>query len=72
MGQTLSRRDDIISTLYILIFLLNGKVNKYDTKGTFRQQFDSMKKYKEESTAKKYCDGNSRFLTPVLEYAYSI
>jgi len=26
MGYTLSRRDDIISILYILIFLINGKI----------------------------------------------
>ena len=72
MGQTLSRRDDIISTLYILVFLLNGRVNKFNTKGSFREQFDSMKEYKENSSAEEYCKGNSKYLTPVLEYAYSL
>jgi hypothetical protein len=33
MGYTLSRRDDIISVIYILIFLINGKIplNTEDT-----------------------------------------
>lgn len=31
-----------------------------------------MKEYKENTSAEDYCEGNSKYLTPVLEYAYSL
>ena len=35
IGYNLARRDDIISAIYLLVFLINGKIEKYDTNMDF-------------------------------------
>ena len=52
MGYTLSRRDDIISILYILIFLINGKIPLNSNANSIQKQFDSMQKLKVYNSAK--------------------
>ena len=70
--QTLSRRDDIISIIYNLIFLVNGKIQKMKKDLEFEEQFKIMRKFKIKSSAKEYCGGKAIHLTPILEYAYQL
>ena len=72
MGHTLSRRDDIISILYILIFLINGRIPLDKNTMSMRQQFEKIRKLKVHNSAKKYCKGKSIHFRAILEYAYKI
>ena len=58
--------------IYLLIFLINGKIDKYELKKSTRAQFKQIGKHKLESSAFKYCMGKASVLTPVLEYAYNL
>ena len=70
--QTLSRRDDIISIIYVLIFLINGKIQKIKESLDFQDQFNIMKEFKIKTKAEEYCQEKAIYFTPILEYAYEI
>ena len=62
----LSRKDDIISMMYLIITLISPKLQwaRYDAK--------KISKFKRKSEPKKLLDNDTLFLLPLLEHSYDI
>lgn len=52
---SLSRRDDIISLVYFLIFCVNSKQSWIDNSRPVSEQFDEIAKYKINTKSKDFC-----------------
>ena len=71
-GKTLSRRDDIISLIYLLVFLINGISDLYEPNENIKVQFGIVGQHKIKSSAIEFCTDKADIFIEVLEYAYSL
>ena len=69
---TLSRRDDIISIMYILVYLIDTELTWIDFDKPIVQQFEDIANYKINTQAKDFLSKRTKFLLPLLEYAYKL
>lgn len=69
---TLSRRDDIISLIYMLIFCINSKQAWIDNSRPVNEQFEEIGKFKVLTKSKDFCDKETEFLLPLLSYSYKL
>ena len=68
-----SRRDDIISLLYMLVYLLKGYLPwQTNEELNVQAQYNHVKQYKLELQPDNICTGNASFLTELLTYAYAL
>jgi hypothetical protein len=72
IGYNLARRDDIISVIYLLVFLINGRIEKYDKGMDFKQLFEKVSELKNSKTAYEFCTGQSHVFAHILDYAYNL
>jgi len=74
--QTLSRRDDVISLAYLLIYLLEGKlpfIGGSSTMGNQPLSYQDIRDHKIAMKPEDLCAGpKSRILLPFLREAYSL
>ena len=69
---TLSRRDDIISIVYILVYLIDTELKWIDFDKPIAQQFEDIANFKIITSAKDFLSQRTKFLLPLLEYAYKL
>ena len=69
---TLSRRDDIISLAYFLIFRINSNQSWIDYQRPISEQYKEIGIFKIQTSAKKFCDNETKVLSPLLQYSYSL
>ena len=70
---SLSRRDDIISLVYVLQFLIITKnLSWINEECAVNDQWDRIARYKVFTTARNYCTEETKFLYPLLKYAYKL
>lgn len=69
---TLSRRDDIISLVYFLVYLIDTKLTWIDFDKPIIQQFEKISEYKIKTTAPDFLTSKTMLLLPLLEYAYDL
>lgn len=53
--KSLSRRDDIISLMYFLVFCVNSNLSWIDNHRPIADQFDEIARYKINTNAKDFC-----------------
>ena len=71
--KTQSRKDDLISLVYSLVYLVNETTEwAYEYISDINFQRDMIHKFKKKATAAEICAGESSPLTPVLEMIYSL
>ena len=70
--KSLSRRDDIISLIYFLVFCVNSNISWLDNSRPVSAQFDQIGKFKINTSAKDFCSEYTPFLAPLLRYAYKL
>lgn len=58
--------------MYILIFLIKGKIEKFDNELSLRELFNKVKDYKYKAKPEEFCSGNSSHLIEILRYVYTI
>ena len=74
-GDVYSRRDDIISIIYVSIYLLKGKLpwmGLYPKKGDIRTKEDMVYDKKLKTTSDELCEGLPLLFKKLLDYAYSL
>jgi serine/threonine protein kinase len=74
-GDVYSRRDDIISIIYVSIYLLKGKLpwmGLYPNKGDTRTKEELVYHKKVNTTSDKLCEGLPYLFQKLLDYAYSL
>lgn len=72
-GIQLSRRDDLISLGYILIYFLRGKLPWQKVRGkTKEEKYDNIRKLKEGLGYKTICHGLPKELQAYLSYCYDM
>ena len=74
-GDVYSRRDDIISIIYVSIYLLKGKLpwmGLYPKKGDTRTKEELVYDKKVKTTADELCEGLPYLFQKLLDYAYSL
>lgn len=74
-GNVYSRRDDIISIIYVSIYLLKGKLpwmGLYPKKGDTRTKEELVYDKKVNTTSDKLCEGLPYLFQKLLDYAYSL
>jgi serine/threonine protein kinase len=74
-GDVYSRRDDIISIIYVSIYLLKGKLpwmGLYPNKGDTRTKEELVYHKKVNTTSDKLCEGIPYLFQKLLDYAYSL
>ena len=59
---SLSRRDDLISLVYFLIFCANSNQSWIDNTRPISDQFDEIAKYKIQTKPKDFCTPHTKFL----------
>lgn len=69
---SLSRRDDIISLMYFIIFCVNSNQSWIDNVRPISDQFEEIAKYKINTKAKDFCNKQTNFLYPLLKYSYRL
>ncbi len=69
---SLSRRDDIISFVYLIIFCINSNVSWVDNNKPVALQFNEIGAYKLFTKPEDFCDKRTSFLVEILTYAYSL
>ena len=69
---TLSRRDDIISLVYLLVYLVDTELTWIDFDKPIIQQFEDIANYKINTSAKDFLSKRTKYLLPLLEYAYKL
>ena len=69
---TLSRRDDIISLMYFLAYLIDSDLNWIDFNKPVNSQFEAITKYKIETSAKNFLNKKTMMLLPLVKYAYAL
>ena len=69
---SLSRRDDIISLVYLLIFCINSKQKWIDNERPVAEQFEDIARFKIFTKAKDFCNEQTKFLSPLLKYSYNL
>ena len=70
--KTLSRRDDIISLMYLLVFCVNSNQSWIDNMKPISDQFEQIGKYKISTKAKDFVTQQTKFFYPLLKYAYRL
>ena len=70
--MSLSRRDDIISLMYLLIYCVNSNLSWIDIARPIADQFDEIGRYKLCTKAQEFCSNSTKFLYPLLKYAYRL
>ena len=74
-GDVYSRRDDIISIIYVSIYLLKGKLpwmGLYPKKGDTRTKEELVYDKKIKTTSDELCEGLPYLFQKLLDYAYSL
>ena len=74
-GNVYSRRDDIISIVYISIYLLKGKLpwmGLYPKKGDTRTKEELVYDKKVKTTSDELCEGLPYLFQKLLDYSYSL
>lgn len=73
-GQvTLSRRDDLISLIYFLIFCVDSKLDWIDLTRPISDQFNEIARYKILTKPRELCQKPGRqFLYPLCKYIYQL
>ena len=74
-GDVYSRRDDIISIIYVSIYLLKGKLpwmGLYPKKGDTRTKEELVYDKKLKTTSDELCEGLPLLFKKLLDYAYSL
>ena len=74
-GNVYSRRDDIISIVYVSIYLLKGKLpwmGLYPKKGDMRTKEELVYHKKVNTTSDELCEGLPYLFQKLLDYAYSL
>ena len=74
-GNVYSRRDDIISIIYVSIYLLKGKLpwmGLYPKKGDTRTKEELVYDKKVKTTSNELCEGLPYLFQKLLDYAYSL
>jgi len=74
-GNVYSRRDDIISIIYVSIYLLKGKLpwmGLYPKKGDTRTKEELVYDKKVKTTSDELCEGLPYLFQKLLDYAYSL
>jgi len=74
-GDVYSRRDDIISIIYVSIYLLKGKLpwmGLYPKKGDTRTKEELVYHKKVNTTPDELCEGLPYLFHKLLDYAYSL
>ena len=71
-GLSLSRRDDIISLLYMLIHLHDSRLPFCELNKPINIQESQMAHHKIDKTARGYLTNTSKMFLPILEYAYGL
>jgi hypothetical protein len=69
---TLSRRDDIISLMYFLVYLIDTKQAWIDFSKDIAQQFGEIRRYKIKTKAKDFLTKKTMILLPFASYAYDL
>lgn len=69
---SLSRRDDIISLVYFMIFCSNSKQPWIDSKRPISEQYKEIGIFKIKTDARDFCDKETEFLYPLLKYSYGL
>jgi serine/threonine protein kinase len=74
-GDVYSRRDDIVSIMYVSIYLLKGKLpwmGLYPKKGDMRRKEELVYDKKVKTTSDEVCEGLPFLFKKLLDYAYSL
>jgi serine/threonine protein kinase len=74
-GDVYSRRDDIISIIYVSIYLLKGTLpwcGLYPKKGDTRKKEELVYDKKVKTTSDELCEGLPGLFKKLLDYAYSL
>jgi hypothetical protein len=74
-GDVYSRRDDIISIIYVSIYLLKGTLpwcGLYPKKGDTRTKEEIVYDKKLKTTSDELCEGLPGIFKKLLDYAYSL
>ena len=69
---TLSRRDDIISLVYFLIFCVNSKQSWIDAERPISDQYDEIARYKINTKPIDFVNNQTKCFLPLLRYAYKL
>lgn len=73
LGYTLSRRDDLISLCYILIYFAKGKLPWQKIRGdTKEEKYDNIRKLKQGLGSSTICSGLPREFQQILDYCHSL
>ena len=73
LGYTLSRRDDLISLAYILIYFLKGKLPWQRVTGdTKEEKYDNIKKLKQGLATNTICQGLPKEFAQFLDYCHKL
>lgn len=73
LGYQLSRRDDMISLVYILIYFIKGRLPWQDAGGkTKEEKYDNIKRMKQNLTPTQICEGLPTGFQELLETAQAI
>lgn len=67
-----SRRDDLISLGYMLLYLINGRLPWHDVKGTLSQKMKTMCQSKVKTSIKDLCNGLPEEFCLYFEHVLSL
>ena len=71
--KTQSRKDDLISLMYSLVYLVNETTEwAYEYIQDINLQRDMIHEFKKKATPAQICNGESSPMTPVLEMIYDL
>ena len=71
-GLTLSRRDDIISMIYVLNYLIDTRMTWVKFDQPLPQQMKKIREFKTQTPAKDFLSKKAKHLIPMLSYAYDL
>lgn len=70
---TLSRRDDLISFIYLMIFCVDSRLQWIDLTQPIADQYNEIAKFKILTKPRELCQKMSlQFLYPLCKYIYSL
>lgn len=71
--KTQSRKDDLISMMYSLVYLVNETTDwAYEHITDIEEQRDCIYKFKKNATPEDICSGEAYALTPILKMIYNL
>ena len=69
---TLSRRDDFISLIYLLIYCIDSNVEWFDNDRDLSGQYNDILHYKITTKPKQLCKNKSLCLLPLANYVFKL